>query len=183
VQGGGEVNTSPGGGLTVLPGAGLALRWALRLGLGGIFAWAGAIKLQDPAAFATDIANYQLVAALAPVAAATLPMIELVLGLSLVFAPQGWRRAAALATAGLMAVFTAAIGQAVARGIRIECGCFGGAGSPVTWWTVARDLALLAAAVALLFFEGDPSAGSGSTDLRPAAIASNSQAPRRWPST
>lgn len=130
-----------------------ALRWALRLGLGGLFVWAGALKLQDPAAFATDIANYQLFPSVAPLAAVTLPMVELVLGLALIAAPQAWRRGGALASAGLMAVFTAAIGQAVLRGIRIECGCFGGASSPVTWWTVARDVLLLAAAVALLALE------------------------------
>ena len=130
-----------------------AIAWLLRLGVGGLFAWAGVLKLRDPAAFATDIANYQLFPALAPWGAATLPLIELVLGLALILAPSAWRRGAALATAGLMAVFTAGIAQAVARGIRIECGCFGGASGPVTSWTIARDLALLAAAIALVVLE------------------------------
>ena len=80
-------------------------------------------------------------------------MIELVLGLALIAAPALWRRGAALATAGLLAVFTLAIAQAVARGISIDCGCFGGASGPLTAWTLLRDGALLGAAVALLFVD------------------------------
>ena len=83
----------------------------------------------------------------------TLPMIELLLGLALIVAPFAWRRGAALATAGLLAVFTAAIAQAVARGISIDCGCFGGAAAPVTVWTIARDVGLLAAAAGLLLLD------------------------------
>ena len=131
------------------------IAWILRLGLGVLFAWAGADKWRDPSSFATDIANYRLLPALAPWLAATLPAIELVLGLALIAAPASWRRGAALATAGLLAVFTAAIAQAVARGISIDCGCFGGASGPVTVWTILRDVALLGAAVGLLVMDQD----------------------------
>jgi hypothetical protein len=80
-----------------------------------------------------------------------MPMIEVTLGAALIVAPAAWRRGAALATAGLLVVFTVAVTQAVVRGINVDCGCFGGAASgPVSGWTIARDLALLAASVALL---------------------------------
>ena len=36
------------------------LFWALRLGLGGLFALTGALKMADPSAFAVEIHNYQL---------------------------------------------------------------------------------------------------------------------------
>jgi uncharacterized membrane protein YphA (DoxX/SURF4 family) len=127
--------------------------WLLRLGLGGLFAAAGALKLRDPSAFATEISNYRFLPSLAPWLAATLPMIELILGLALIAGPAPWRRGAALASVGLLAVFTAALTQALARGISIDCGCFGGASGPVSGLTLLRDVALLGAAVALLFVD------------------------------
>jgi uncharacterized membrane protein YphA (DoxX/SURF4 family) len=126
----------------------------LRVALGGLFVWAGFTKLGDPARFATDIANYRMFPSLAPLMAVTFPPIEIVLGLALVAAPRLWRRAAALAVAALMALFTVAVAQAVARGINVDCGCFGGSVSgPVTIWTVARDVALTLAAAALAVVE------------------------------
>jgi hypothetical protein len=59
-------------------------------------------------------------------------------------------RAGALAAAALLAVFTVAVGSAVVRGINITCGCFGAGSGPVTWMTVIRDVALLAASAAIL---------------------------------
>jgi putative oxidoreductase len=126
----------------------LAIGWILRLGLGALFVLAGVLKLAQPAAFAIEIVNYRLLPGLAPYLAATLPAIEVVLGVALVAAPVAWQRAAALSMAGLLALFTVAVGQVVARGINVDCGCFGGNSGPVTGWTIARDLALLAAAVA-----------------------------------
>jgi uncharacterized membrane protein YphA (DoxX/SURF4 family) len=131
----------------------------LRVALGGLFVWAGVTKLADPGGFATDIANYRLLPSLAPLMAVTFPPVEVVLGLALVVAPRLWRRAAALAIAVMMAMFTVAVAQAVARGINIDCGCFGGgSSSPVTLFTVARDVALTLAAAALVVVERAPSA-------------------------
>jgi putative oxidoreductase len=128
------------------------LLWALRLGLGALFVVTGALKLGDPNAFAVEIHNYQLFPALAPLLAATLPVIEIVVGAALVAGPRPWLRAGALASAALMLVFTVAVASAVARGINISCGCFGAAwgSSPVTLITIARDVALLAASGAVL---------------------------------
>lgn len=126
----------------------------LRLCLGALFAWAGFLKLQDPAAFANDIANYRLLPSLAPWMAAALPMVELVLGAAVIAAPLAWRRAAALSLAAIMGVFTVAVSQALLRGISIDCGCFGSSASPVTALTVVRDVALFAAAAAILALDG-----------------------------
>lgn len=133
-----------------------ALELALRVGLGALFVIAGVLKLRDPTAFATEIANYRFLPALAPYLATTLPMIEVVLGLALVIGPGPWRRAAALGTAGLLVVFLVAVTQVVARGINVECGCFGGNSGPVTGWTIARDLVLLGAAGAILALGREP---------------------------
>jgi uncharacterized membrane protein YphA (DoxX/SURF4 family) len=127
-----------------------ALAWLLRLGLGALLVTAGLGKLADPTAFAVEVANYRLLPGLAPYLAVTLPGVEIAIGLGLVLLPAPWRRAAALAATVLMGLFTVAVTQVVARGINVSCGCFGGESGPVTFYTVGRDLALLAASAWLL---------------------------------
>jgi uncharacterized membrane protein YphA (DoxX/SURF4 family) len=126
-----------------------AAAWVLRLGLGGLLAVAGVLKLRDPSGFAVEIANYQLLPALAAYPAAILPATELVLGLSLIIAPAPWRRAATVGVAILFGLFTIAVGSAYARGINIACGCFGGGGDAIGPLTLVRNLALLLGIAAL----------------------------------
>jgi putative oxidoreductase len=120
---------------------------AARLVVGAVFVVAGALKLRDPLGFANDVANYQLMPALAPLLAATLPALEIVVGVALLALGAPWRRAAALCAAAMMAMFTVAAGSAYARGLDVACGCFGSTGGAVGWTTVVRDLALVGAAV------------------------------------
>jgi uncharacterized membrane protein YphA (DoxX/SURF4 family) len=127
-----------------------ALITVLRLGLGGLLAVAGIFKLRDPAGFAVEIGNYQLIPALAPYLAAALPVTEIAVGLALFLLPLAWRRAAAAAAALLLAAFGVAVASAYLRGINIACGCFGGGGDAIGALTIARNLALLAAVAALL---------------------------------
>ena len=125
---------------------------ALRLGLGLLMAYAGAMKLfEPPATFAEEIGNYRLLPNLAPLAAVTLPAIELVAGLALILLRGAWRRGAALLNLGLLLVFTVAVASARVRGIDLRCGCFGGDSGPVTNLTVVRDLALSAWAALVLW--------------------------------
>jgi putative oxidoreductase len=132
-----------------------ALALVLRLGLAAMLLVAGALKLRDPAGFAAEIANYRLAPALAPHVAATLPAVEVVLALALAALPLVWRRAAALAATALLAMFAAAVASAYARGIDVACGCFGTGGDPIGALTLARNVALLSAAVALLALDRD----------------------------
>jgi len=135
------------------------MKWialVLRVGLGALFVWAGLLKLADPTQFAIEIGNYRLGEAWAPWLAVMLPYVEVALGAGVILLPLAWRRGAALALAGLLAVFTVAIAQAVGRGINVDCGCFGGRSGPVTPLTVARDVALLAAACAIVWIERSP---------------------------
>jgi uncharacterized membrane protein YphA (DoxX/SURF4 family) len=126
-----------------------AVAWVLRLGLGGLLAIAGLLKLRDPSGVAIEISNYQLLPALAAYPAAILPATELVLGLSLVVAPAPWRRAATVGVAILFVLFTIAVASAYARGINIACGCFGGGGDAIGPLTLVRNLALLLGIAAL----------------------------------
>jgi hypothetical protein len=118
-----------------------------RVVLGALFLWAAIAKLPDMAAFAQDVANYRIVApVLVPFVASAVVGIELLAGIALV---TGWMaRPAAIVIAVLLAVFTGFLTQALLRGIDLRCGCFGG-DEPASWWTVARDLVMLAAAIAV----------------------------------
>ena len=125
-----------------------ALDWVVRLGLAGMFAYAGATKLGSAAELARDIVNYRVVPE--PVAAwgsLFLPVLELVLAAGLCI--PGHVRGAAALGAGLLVVFAAAMAQAKLRGIDLACGCFGG-NSQVSWFKVAVDLALAGVAAWLV---------------------------------
>ncbi len=84
-----------------------------------------------------------------------LPALELVLGVLLLIG-LGTRLAAAL-TAALMAMFLFGIVMAWARGLSIDCGCFGSAGQPVTdpvpgyVRDILRDVGLLLLAAFLVW--------------------------------
>lgn len=120
----------------------------LRLGLGGVFVSAATAKLVDAAVFAQQIANFRALPSwLVPFAAATVPGVEIVAGLLLATGLAA--RAAAAVVTGMLAVFMVGLAQALVRGINLECGCFGGT-DVATWGTVARDAALLVAALFIL---------------------------------
>jgi len=131
------------------------LNLILRLALGGVFIAAGALKIIEPAAFATSIGNYRLI----PhewnnLLAITLPWIEVAAGLLLVAGI--WKRANALLITGMLVVFLFAIGQAVARNLNIDCGCFGTVeGRKVGLFAIAQDVAMLAAALWLTVRDRD----------------------------
>lgn len=125
-----------------------ALLLVLRVGLGAVLLYAAGTKVPDLAAFAESVANYRLLPpALVPGVAAAVIGVELVAGALLVVGR--YTRAAALVASVLLAAFTAGLAQALLRGIDLRCGCFGGE-EPATWLTVVRDLAMLAAALAVL---------------------------------
>lgn len=95
-----------------------------QLVIGVLMGWAALAKIGNLPAFAAQVHNFRVV----PVAsenffALTLPWIELVAALSLVLAVRA--RAGAIVVSVLLAVFTAGVIAAVARGLDFECGCFG----------------------------------------------------------
>src|SRR3954470_5020026 len=132
---------------------------AARIALGALFVWAAVSKVPDLGAFAQDVANYRaLPAVLVPYVATAVVGIELLAGLALV-GVIGVRAAATLIS-GLLVAFVVLLAQALLRGIVLRCGCFGG-DELATWWTVVRDLAMLAAAVAVARFTDDRPAPGG----------------------
>ena len=129
------------------------LALAARLLLGGVFVVAGLLKLPDPAEAVRAVRAYRLLpeVLVGPVAFG-LPVVEVAVGLALLAGV--FVRTAAVASALLLAVFLVGVGSAWARGLQIDCGCFGGGGQVQTGQTaypaeVARDTALLLVALAL----------------------------------
>jgi uncharacterized membrane protein YphA (DoxX/SURF4 family) len=127
----------------------------LRLIIGGIFVVAGAVKIVNPAAFADSIANYRMLPhEWINAFAITLPWVEVAAGLLLIIGI--WMRTNALLIALMLVMFIIAIGQAVGRGLNIECGCFGTVeGRKVGLVALAEDAAMLAAAAWLAWREKD----------------------------
>ncbi len=105
--------------------------WAIRLVIGGIFLYAGIVKIwnfkdgdwatQD---FAHDVMNYHLTSWTASILTAIyLPWLEVIAGLCL--AVRRFEAGAIAILSGLTAAFLVAISSAWARGLDITCGCFG----------------------------------------------------------
>jgi uncharacterized membrane protein YphA (DoxX/SURF4 family) len=129
------------------------LATAARLLLGGVFLVAGALKLPDPAAAERAVRAYRLLpeSLVAPVAFG-LPVVEIAVGLALLIGV--FVRTAALLSALLLVVYLVGVGSAWARGLAIDCGCFGGGGQVAAADTaypaeILRDGALLLVALAL----------------------------------
>lgn len=132
----------------------LWLATVLRLVLAGVLAVAGALKLPDPAESVRAVRAYQLLPeSVVPAVGYGLPVLELVVAVLLLLGLL--TRYAAGTAALLMAAFIFGIGSAAARGLQIDCGCFGGGGAvTTTHYTseLVRDAALLIAAVVLAWW-------------------------------
>jgi len=105
-------------------------------------------KLAEHDVFAGALQAYQLLpVALVPVAARVLPVLEAILGIAILV--PATRGPALVCTALLMLGYACAMGVNLARGRdQIDCGC-GGDSHPLSWWLVARNAVLAAAALAV----------------------------------
>jgi uncharacterized membrane protein YphA (DoxX/SURF4 family) len=105
-----------------------ALDLIFRLVVAVVFLLAAVPKILDPMDFAKAIANYKVFMPVVgydyiyPVAI-ILPALELVAAIAL-FLPR-WKKAGSLICGGMLIMFIVLIGQAVLRGLNIDCGCFG----------------------------------------------------------
>ena len=135
----------------VLAWGGLVARWVT----GGVWIVAGALKITHPDASIAAVRAYQLLpSSIAEVVGIALPAVELVVGLALVLGVL--TRGAAVVSALLFVAFIVGISSVWARGIEIDCGCFGGGGSRAGAtssypWEIARDTALLLASLLVVF--------------------------------
>jgi uncharacterized membrane protein YphA (DoxX/SURF4 family) len=119
-----------------------------RLVTGGVWIVAGALKLPYPADSVRAVRAYDLLPeAVVPTVGHLLPVVEIVVGLCLVLGVLV--RGASLVSAILFVAFIVGISSAWARGLSIECGCFGGGGeipdaAAKYPGEIARDVGLMA---------------------------------------
>jgi uncharacterized membrane protein YphA (DoxX/SURF4 family) len=114
----------------------------VRLTAAGIWLVAGAAKIADLQHFHAQVVQYRLLPhALEAPFAYTLPFVEVLVGLYL--AVGLLTRAAAAVGCVLMILFLVAQAQAWARGLVLDCGCFGNLShETIGLWTILRDVAL-----------------------------------------
>ena len=99
-----------------------------RLFLGVVLIWAGASKIGHPLTAQRAVQAYEIFPdAVANTIGLALPFLEVVLGVLLVLGL--FTRPVAIVSTLLMVAFIVGIGQAWARGLTIDCGCFGGGGA------------------------------------------------------
>jgi uncharacterized membrane protein YphA (DoxX/SURF4 family) len=131
-----------------------ALAVVARLLTGGVWIWAGAAKLTEPYGAVLAVRAYQLLpAGLADTVGHLLPTLEVVVGVALVLGLL--TRGAAAVSALLFVAFIVGIASAWARGLQIDCGCFGGGGfdpdaASKYPWEIARDAGLLLLSIFLV---------------------------------
>ena len=120
-----------------------------RVVLGGLFVYAGAVKVVDPLDFAQNIRNYRLVGqSLAFIAALVLPWLEILAGAFLVAGV--WKRGAALVVSGLLVFFIILTAVTMIRGLDVDCGCFGALSRKAGLSVLLEDLAMLYLGLCLL---------------------------------
>jgi uncharacterized membrane protein YphA (DoxX/SURF4 family) len=127
---------------------------ALRLLLAGVWIVAGGLKVVHLDASVRAVRGYRLLPETgAQIIGAGLPLVEIALGLLLLLGIGV--RVSSVLSAVLLTTFLVGVVSVWARGLRIDCGCFGSGGqlaagvAPSYGRDVARDSALLLAALLL----------------------------------
>ena len=132
-----------------------------RLVLGGVLLAAGGLKVLKPTESANAVAAYKILPTnVAHLVGYALPWLEVALALLLIVGFMV--RPAAVLSGLIMVVFAIAIASVWARGMLIDCGCFGGGGEidpslasevrRTYFIEIMRDLGLALAALYLYFF-------------------------------
>lgn len=125
-----------------------------RLTLGGVLFVAGYLKVDKLEVSQMAVRSYELLPIpIANFLGQTLPFFEVVIGLLLIVGAA--TRAVAALGGFTMFIFIIAIAQAWARGLSIDCGCFGGGGAVAPGETrylqeILRDAGLVAMALFLI---------------------------------
>jgi uncharacterized membrane protein YphA (DoxX/SURF4 family) len=120
-----------------------------------VFLVAGGLKVIDPQSSVAAVRAYRLLpSSLATIVGWGLPFAEIALGVLLLAGIA--TRLVAVASAVLLLIFIAAVTSAAARGLSIDCGCFGGGGDVAPGQAaygieIVRDVGLLLLAVWLVW--------------------------------
>ena len=118
-----------------------------------VFIYAAIEKISDPASFSDAIDNYRLLPLfLVNFFAITLPWIELVVGILLLFGVRVKENSFIISV--LLVVFLVAIIISLARGLNIDCGCFGTInGTKIGLEKIVENIVLLFMSFSLMKFD------------------------------
>ena len=137
-----------------------------RLVVGGVWVVAGILKLPDPAESVRAVRAYQLLPeSVVPLIGHGLPVLEILVGVCLLTGLL--TRLTASLSVLMLTAFVVGIASAWARGLQIDCGCFGGGAGPTVNasaaypWDIARDLGLLILSGGLVWRPRTPYAVDG----------------------
>lgn len=125
-----------------------------RLILGGVLFLAGYLKVDEPDKSQMAVRAYEMLPiSVANLLGLVLPFVEVAIGALLILGSL--TRFMAALGGFTMVIFIIAIAQAWARGLNIDCGCFGGGGAVAPGETkylqeILRDLGLVFLAVYLI---------------------------------
>ncbi len=121
-----------------------------RLIVGGVFVWAGILKILDPLEFARSIMNYRVFPQeLAFLVALVLPWVEVIAGGLLIVGL--FRRSSALLISLMLIGFIGLVALALARGIDTSCGCFGSFSRSADLSLILADAGMLYLSLCVLF--------------------------------
>lgn len=153
--------------------------WAstvVRVGLAGVLLWSGGAKVAEPRQAVMAVQAYEILpTGLGEFIGYGLPLFELALGVALLLGVA--TRISAVVAGALMTAFVVGVASAWARGLSIDCGCFGGGGvvpeGEANYLPVLlRDLGFTAMAAWLVVFpasrwalDGSGRAGTGDLGL------------------
>ncbi len=134
------------------------LRWVFvfRFILGLVFLYASLGKILDPKALAEDLLEYRILTSpqIVKYLAVTLPWVEWFCGTFLLLGI--FVRSVSILATGLLAVFVAAMVSAMARGLEINCGCFGTPHEVIGPFTLFRDSLFLGMSLTVALSKVDP---------------------------
>jgi uncharacterized membrane protein YphA (DoxX/SURF4 family) len=133
------------------------LSLACRIALGGLFIFAGTMKLMKPQGFADSIMGFKMLnpdtqGHLIITMAYVIPWTEVIAGTLLVLGL--WARASATVIVSMLVAFIGGVLSVIARDIDAKCSCFGSIEWPCTggvgWCQVIRNVVMIAMAVPIL---------------------------------
>jgi uncharacterized membrane protein YphA (DoxX/SURF4 family) len=136
------------------------LAFPARLLLGGLFVFAGVMKLLNPTLFAQAIGafKFNLPDHLLVVSAFVTPWVEIVAGAAMVLGV--WSRAAAGLICVMLVGFLGALASVLVRGLDVHCSCFGEFEYPCTgavgWCQIVRNTVLLVLGLTVVFLGPGP---------------------------
>lgn len=128
------------------------LLFLLRTLLAFVFIYASVIKITNPSDFSQAIANYKLLPNnLVNILAIILPWIEVSAALLLLFGVSVKENSAIIS--GMLVVFIIAIVISLARGLNINCGCFGTVeGNEIGLTKLLQNIGLLIVGIILIVY-------------------------------